>query len=201
VGGGQARGAGGASRSGKSISHAAERVARDGPVARVDSAAGIIHRLDKDTSGLLVVARTPESATSLTRQLMARTVARRLSRRVRGRHDRRRSVDEPIGRHRTDRLRMTIRQAAGGRDPLPDYWSASAPTPSQRQAGDRPDTSNSAASIASALSHRRRSGLWRPLRPPRVPPRGCCATFANPSNAKRCMPANLAFNHPRTGSV
>ena len=38
--------------------------------------AGIIHRLDKDTSGLLVVARTPEAHTSLTRQLMARSIAR-----------------------------------------------------------------------------------------------------------------------------
>ncbi len=38
--------------------------------------AGIIHRLDKDTSGLLVVARTPQAHTSLTRQLLARTVSR-----------------------------------------------------------------------------------------------------------------------------
>ena len=35
--------------------------------------AGLIHRLDKDTSGLLMVARTPEAHTALTRQLMART--------------------------------------------------------------------------------------------------------------------------------
>src|SRR3954471_7097917 len=38
--------------------------------------AGIVHRLDKDTSGLLVVAKTPEAHTSLVRQLAARTVTR-----------------------------------------------------------------------------------------------------------------------------
>src|ERR1700722_9083469 len=38
--------------------------------------AGLIHRLDKDTSGLLVVARTPQAQTSLSRQLEARTMAR-----------------------------------------------------------------------------------------------------------------------------
>ena len=38
--------------------------------------AGIIHRLDKDTSGLLVVARTPRAHTALARQLLARSVAR-----------------------------------------------------------------------------------------------------------------------------
>ena len=38
--------------------------------------AGIVHRLDKDTSGLLVIARTPEAHTSLTRQLAARSVSR-----------------------------------------------------------------------------------------------------------------------------
>src|ERR1035438_5519287 len=72
--------------------------------------AGIIHRLDKDTSGLLVVARTPEAHTSLTRQLMARTVARDYLAVCVGVMTSGGTVDEPIGRHRTDRLRMTIRQ-------------------------------------------------------------------------------------------
>src|ERR1700730_6738109 len=72
--------------------------------------AGIIHRLDKDTSGLLVVARTPEAHTSLTRQLMARTVARDYLAVCVGVMTGGGTVDQPIGRHRTDRLRMTIRQ-------------------------------------------------------------------------------------------
>ncbi len=72
--------------------------------------AGIIHRLDKDTSGLLVVARTPEAHTSLTRQLMARTVSREYLAVCTGVMTGGGTVDEPIGRHRSDRLRMTVRQ-------------------------------------------------------------------------------------------
>jgi 23S rRNA pseudouridine1911/1915/1917 synthase len=72
--------------------------------------AGLIHRLDKDTSGLLVVARTPEAQTSLTRQLMARTVSREYLALCVGVMTGGGTVDEPIGRHRSDRLRMTVRQ-------------------------------------------------------------------------------------------
>lgn len=71
--------------------------------------AGIIHRLDKDTSGLLVVARTPEAHTSLTRQLAARTVAREYLALCVGVMTAGGTIDQPIGRHRTDRLRMTVR--------------------------------------------------------------------------------------------
>jgi 23S rRNA pseudouridine1911/1915/1917 synthase len=72
--------------------------------------AGIIHRLDKDTSGLLVVARTPAAHTSLTRQLMARSVEREYRAVCVGVMTGGGTVDEPIGRHRSDRLRMTVRQ-------------------------------------------------------------------------------------------
>ena len=72
--------------------------------------AGLIHRLDKDTSGLLMVARTPEAHTALTRQLMARTVEREYRAVCRGMMTGGGTVDEPIGRHRRDRLRMTVRQ-------------------------------------------------------------------------------------------
>jgi 23S rRNA pseudouridine1911/1915/1917 synthase len=71
--------------------------------------AGIIHRLDKDTSGLLVVARTPEAHTSLTRQLMARTVSREYLAVCVGVMTSGGTIDEPIGRHRADRLRMAVR--------------------------------------------------------------------------------------------
>jgi 23S rRNA pseudouridine1911/1915/1917 synthase len=81
--------------------------------------AGIIHRLDKDTSGLLVVARTLEAHTSLTRQLMARTVSREYLAVCTGVMTGGGTVDEPIGRHRTDRLRMTVRQ--DGRPAITHY--------------------------------------------------------------------------------
>lgn len=72
--------------------------------------AGLIHRLDKDTSGLLMVARTPEAYTSLSRQLLARTVSREYRAVCVGVMTAGGTVDEPIGRHRSDRLRMTVRQ-------------------------------------------------------------------------------------------
>jgi 23S rRNA pseudouridine1911/1915/1917 synthase len=71
--------------------------------------AGIIHRLDKDTSGLLVIARTPRAHTALGRQLLARTVAREYLAICVGVMTGGGTVDEPIGRHRSDRLRMAIR--------------------------------------------------------------------------------------------
>jgi 23S rRNA pseudouridine1911/1915/1917 synthase len=71
--------------------------------------AGIIHRLDKDTSGLLVVARTPQAQTSLSRQLMARSVSREYLAVCVGVMTSGGTVAEPIGRHRTDRLRMAVR--------------------------------------------------------------------------------------------
>ncbi len=80
------------------------------PRSRELPRAGIIHRLDKDTSGLLVVARTLEAQTSLTRQLMARSVEREYLAVCAGVMTGGGTVDEPIGRHRTDRLRMAVRQ-------------------------------------------------------------------------------------------
>jgi 23S rRNA pseudouridine1911/1915/1917 synthase len=71
---------------------------------------GIVHRLDKDTSGLLVVARTPQAHTALSRQLLARSVAREYVAVCAGVMTGGGSVDEPIGRHRSDRLRMAIRR-------------------------------------------------------------------------------------------
>jgi 23S rRNA pseudouridine1911/1915/1917 synthase len=71
--------------------------------------AGLIHRLDKDTSGLLVVARTPQAQTSLSRQLEARTMSREYVAVCVGVMVGGGTVDEPIGRHRGDRLRMAIR--------------------------------------------------------------------------------------------
>jgi 23S rRNA pseudouridine1911/1915/1917 synthase len=81
--------------------------------------AGIVHRLDKDTSGLLVVARTPEAHTSLTRQLLARTVEREYLAVCVGVMTGGGTVDEPIGRNRSDRLRMAVR--ADGRPAVTHY--------------------------------------------------------------------------------
>jgi 23S rRNA pseudouridine1911/1915/1917 synthase len=81
--------------------------------------AGLIHRLDKDTSGLLAVARTAEAQTSLSRQLEARTMAREYLAVCAGVMTGGGTVDEPIGRHRTDRLRMAVR--GSGRPAVTHY--------------------------------------------------------------------------------
>lgn len=70
--------------------------------------AGIVHRLDKDTSGLLVVAKTPEAQTSLVRQLAARTVKREYAALVHGDLARPTTIDAPIGRHPTQRTTMAV---------------------------------------------------------------------------------------------
>jgi 23S rRNA pseudouridine1911/1915/1917 synthase len=70
--------------------------------------AGIVHRLDKDTSGLLVVAKTLEAQTDLVRQLQARTMVRQYLALVHGAVARDGSVDAPIGRHQTQRTRMAV---------------------------------------------------------------------------------------------
>jgi 23S rRNA pseudouridine1911/1915/1917 synthase len=70
--------------------------------------AGIVHRLDKDTSGLLAVAKTLEAQTDLVRQLQARTVKRLYLAVVHGVVARDGLVDAPIGRHQTQRTRMAV---------------------------------------------------------------------------------------------
>ncbi|HZF17341.1 MAG TPA: 23S rRNA pseudouridine(1911/1915/1917) synthase RluD [Steroidobacteraceae bacterium] len=71
--------------------------------------AGIVHRLDKDTSGLLVVARTPEAQTALVRLLAARAIQREYLAICVGLVRSGGSVDAPIARHRGDRTRMAVR--------------------------------------------------------------------------------------------
>jgi len=81
--------------------------------------AGIVHRLDKDTSGLLVVAKTLEAQTDLVRQLQARTVRRHYLALVHGRVARGGTVDVPIGRHPTQRIKMAV--VGNGREARTHY--------------------------------------------------------------------------------
>jgi 23S rRNA pseudouridine1911/1915/1917 synthase len=70
--------------------------------------AGIVHRLDKDTSGLLVVAKTITAHTDLVRQLQARTVRREYLALAAGDIARDGTVDAPIGRHPARRTTMAV---------------------------------------------------------------------------------------------
>jgi 23S rRNA pseudouridine1911/1915/1917 synthase len=81
---------------------------RHAPQLQAVPRAGIVHRLDKDTSGLLVVAKTLAAQTNLVRQLQARTVTREYTAVVHGRVARDGTVDAPIGRHPVSRTRMAV---------------------------------------------------------------------------------------------
>ncbi|WP_373053807.1 23S rRNA pseudouridine(1911/1915/1917) synthase RluD [Thioalkalivibrio sp.] len=81
--------------------------------------AGIVHRLDKETTGLLVVARTPAARTSLVRQLQQRSVHREYRALVRGLPISGGTIDRPIGRHPVDRKRMAV--VSGGRPAVTHY--------------------------------------------------------------------------------
>ena len=70
--------------------------------------AGIVHRLDKDTSGLLVVAKTLQAHTDLVRQLQARTVKREYLALVYGEIDRAGTVNAPMGRDPFNRTKRTV---------------------------------------------------------------------------------------------
>jgi 23S rRNA pseudouridine1911/1915/1917 synthase len=92
------------------------------PGAAVLPRAGIVHRLDKDTSGLMVVAKTLEAQTRLVRDLQARTVKRvywavALGVFAHGEG----AVDAPIGRHPTQRVKMAVLEEGRGKPAL-THW-------------------------------------------------------------------------------
>lgn len=91
---------------------------RDAALAEIPRG-GLVHRLDKDTSGLMVVARTLRAHTALVEQLSARDVHRQYEAIVYGSMVAGGKVEKHIGRHPTDRLRQAIRD--DGRDAVTHY--------------------------------------------------------------------------------
>ncbi len=89
------------------------------PTLRAVPRAGIVHRLDKDTSGLLVVARNVEAHAALVEQLAARSISRRYLAVVVGEVIAGATIAAPIDRHPRDRLRMAVR--AEGREAVTHY--------------------------------------------------------------------------------
>ena len=71
---------------------------------------GIVHRIDKDTTGLLMVAKTLQAHKSLVDQLQARSIDREYLALAQGYLTAGGTVDEPIGRHPTDRKRFAVRE-------------------------------------------------------------------------------------------
>ena len=84
--------------------------------------AGIVHRLDKDTSGLLIVAKNETALRLLARQLKDRTIARTYLALVEGDMEfNEGTVDAPIGRNQWHREEMAVRRLGGGREAVTRY--------------------------------------------------------------------------------
>ncbi|PPD05633.1 MAG: 23S rRNA pseudouridine(1911/1915/1917) synthase RluD [Methylobacter sp.] len=81
--------------------------------------AGIIHRLDKETSGLLMVAKSLQAHFSLTQQLQNRTITREYLAVVRGQMISGGTVDAPVGRHPADRKRYIVKRS--GKEAVTHY--------------------------------------------------------------------------------
>lgn len=81
--------------------------------------AGLVHRLDKDTTGLIVIARTLQAQAALAAQIEARTVARTYEAVCVGVLTGGGTVDAPLGRHPRERTRMSVRE--GGRPARTHY--------------------------------------------------------------------------------
>jgi 23S rRNA pseudouridine1911/1915/1917 synthase len=106
----------GAGNPGKTLQNAL--LAHDPKLKRVPRA-GLVHRIDKDTSGLLVVARTIEAQAALVAELGEHEIEREYLALCTGAMTGGGTVDQPIGRHRTHRLKMAVR--SDGRQAVTHY--------------------------------------------------------------------------------
>ena len=95
--------------------------------------AGIVHRLDKETSGLMVVAKTLQAQTDLVRQLQARTVKREYLALVWGQPQLSGRVEASIGRHPRDRIKMAVSQHESAKPAVTHYRRIASGTLDGRQ--------------------------------------------------------------------
>ena len=174
-------------------------LAHDAKLKRVPRA-GLVHRIDKDTSGLLVVARTLEAHTALVAELAAHEIEREYLAVCTGAMTGGGTVDEPIGRHRTQRIKMTVR--SDGRAAVTHYRIEKrfrATHAGARAARDRAHAPDPRASRARGLSHRRRSGVRRT---PPVARRRHARNWCRRSRTfmrQALHAARLTLTHPKSG--
>ena len=152
---------------------------------------GIVHRLDRDTSGLLVVARTLDAYRSLTAQLADRRMERRYLALVRGSLESDRGiVDAPIGRSATSPTKMAV--VSAGRPSRTQYEVV-------RRFGDGKGPTLVQLSLETGRTHQIRvhlSAIGHPVVGDPVYGRGGGADGA----PRVCLhAASLAFDHPTTG--
>ncbi len=152
---------------------------------------GIVHRLDKGTSGILVVARSPAAYGSLAAQLAARTVDRRyLALAVGCIETDAGVVDAPVGRRSTDRTRMAV--VAGGRPARTHYRVLSRFT-------EPAEATLVECKLETGRTHQVRVHLTAIGHPVVGDARYGGARLAVPVARPFLHAAQLAFDHPTTG--
>jgi 23S rRNA pseudouridine1911/1915/1917 synthase len=158
---------------------------------------GIVHRLDRDTSGVLVVAKTEAAHQSLSRQFKARIVAKRYLALVHGdvRQDSGR-IEAAIGRREHDRKRMGVR-ARGGREARTAYWVIRR----------LPDLTVLALGLETGRTHQIRvhlSHIGHPVVGDQVyggrRERRCAGTTGLRAERQMLHAWRLGFQHPRSGA-
>jgi 23S rRNA pseudouridine1911/1915/1917 synthase len=153
---------------------------------------GLVHRLDRDTSGLLVVARSPRAYDALVEELSRREVERGYVALVWGHLDAPRGViDAPIGRSQARRTRMAVRES--GRDARTSYEVV-------RQF-DAPDTSLLACRLETGRTHQIRVHLAAIGHPVVGDAAYRGSRTAIPLARPFLHAATLAFRHPATGET
>jgi 23S rRNA pseudouridine1911/1915/1917 synthase len=182
------------------LAHAADDLSGIGGEERP----GIVHRLDRDTSGLMLVAKTDLAHESLQRQIGAHTVERRYLAVVRGTPKfTRAEVDAHIGRHPVDRKRMAVLPSTAQPPPRPAL--------TELQVLDRfPGFALLEARLQTGRTHQIRvhclyighpvvgDPVYGPrLRDPHIPP--AVRTAIEALNGQALHAYRLAFDHPRTG--
>ncbi len=161
--------------------------------------AGIVHRLDKETTGLMVVARTLQAHAALVGALARREVRREYLALVQGVPTGGGTVDAPIGRHRADRMRMAV--TARGRPALTRYTVAER-FRAHALLAVRLETGRT-HQIRVHLAHVRHPLLGDPVYGGRARlPRGATPELVTALQGFRRQAlhaARLALTHPRTG--
>ncbi len=153
---------------------------------------GIVHRLDKETSGLLVVARTPAAYDSLVTQLAARAVSRRYRALARGSLSANEgTIDAPIGRSPRDPTKMAVR--GGGKEARTHYLVA-------QRFSEPIEASLLTVTLETGRTHQIRVHLAA-IGHPIVGDRRYGGAARDLPVARPFLHAErLAFDHPRTGA-